>query len=104
MRAPDIPAPGAQKLPESVGPAGEQDTSLQEVSDRFASLFYRTMLDSMMDTIPGRGDRSPMGSAGWSFMKRFLPRSLSRGEDDVVGRYIRESLQSRAGGQVDAEM
>lgn len=104
MRAPEIPAPAARRAGKAAAPGQGPDTSLQEVSDRFASLFYRRLLESMMSTIPGRKKESAMGGAGWTFMKRYLPRTLSRSGQDTIGRYIRESLQSRSGGKINARM
>jgi hypothetical protein len=104
MRAPEIPASVVRSAGKPASPGQGPDTSLQEVSDRFTSLFYRRLLESMMSTIPGREKQSAMGGAGWTFMKRYLPRTLSRGGQDTIGQYISESLQSRPGGKINARM
>jgi len=104
MRAPDMPTSPARATASARAAAAEQDSSLRQVSDRFASLFYRRLLESMMDTVPGREDRSGISGAGWTFMNRYLPRALSRGKNEAVGRYIHDSLRSRTGGQVNARM
>jgi len=104
MRAPELLTSNAGRQPGRVETNAARNTSARDVSDRFAALFYRRLLRSMMNTIPGRDDRSAVGNAGWKFMTRYLPRSMARGKDDPVGRYIRKSLQSRPGGQVNAEL
>jgi Rod binding domain-containing protein len=78
--------------------------SLEEVSRRFAAVFYRLTLKSMMDTIPGRDGTSAVGGAGWQFMGRHLPRQLAGDGQGGLVHYIEDSLETRTGERVNERM
>lgn len=96
------PAATRSSRPRATGPEGKR--SLEQVSRRFAEVFYRMALESMMDTIPGRENASAVGSAGWQFMSRHLPGQLVRGGGRGMVRYVRNSVQSASGGQLNERM
>lgn len=79
--------------------AGKEN--LQEVAEKFASVFYEMLFASMEKTVQ-REDEGVMEKGATGMVQRYLPQQLA-GDSDPITRYVYDSLKQESGGKIDEQ-